>query len=577
MSKLNVDQQTVFELLSHKNADFLIPDYQRPYAWTEDECATLWDDIVSFTIPDEDATAFDTNEEYFLGPIVTFRNDVNQLEVIDGQQRLTTLLLLLRALYDSFGSQQDQPTKTTQRRIEQCIWKTDEFDNPDKDQLKIDSEVATDDDKQQFLHILKTGEAKISDKSRYAQTFRFFQERINEFKEKYPVYLANLSMRLMTNVILLPIEAESQDTALRIFSTLNDRGKPLADADIFKSQFYNHYSAKSEKDDFIRRWRRLEEISSEIFPQRHSPMDELFTRYMYYERALQGNRKTTTQSLRDFYEKNSYSLLRRDETLDNLESLLEFWQRIEKRQGFTEEVLRLLFVLNYAPNSMWTYFLSVYFLHHRDEQDNLDEEKLAKFLGKMTAFIWGYAVHNPGVNQLRSPVFAEMINLVNDKEVTFEGYKFNAEQLERKFNSYDFTNNRPVTKSMLVWWAFRNPKQEILDVSTRLQSEHIYSVKRAQVENTLATPRSLELLGNKAFLEEGINIRASDYRFEDKKRYYVGFEDSRGKKRSGTANVELVEMAKTRADFTEKDIKQRDTEIIHSFLDYLKENNLLKR
>ena len=55
---------------------------------------TLWDDIFSFAIPDEGKTEFDSNSEYFLGPIVTFRNE-DKLEVIDGQQRLTTLMLLL--------------------------------------------------------------------------------------------------------------------------------------------------------------------------------------------------------------------------------------------------------------------------------------------------------------------------------------------------------------------------------------------------------------------------------------------------------------------------------------------------
>ena len=54
----------------------------------------------------------------------------------------------------------------------------------------------------------------------------------------------------MNNCILLPIEAESQDTALRIFSTLNDRGKPLSDADIFKAQFYKHFSKLGKKEEF---------------------------------------------------------------------------------------------------------------------------------------------------------------------------------------------------------------------------------------------------------------------------------------------------------------------------------------
>ena len=71
MSKLNVDQKTIKDLFQDKKADFLIPDYQRPYAWGETECQTLWDDIFSFAIPDEGRVEFDSNSEYFLGPIVT--------------------------------------------------------------------------------------------------------------------------------------------------------------------------------------------------------------------------------------------------------------------------------------------------------------------------------------------------------------------------------------------------------------------------------------------------------------------------------------------------------------------------
>lgn len=96
MSKLNIDQQTIRQLFSDKKADFLIPDYQRPYAWGENECQTLWDDIFTFAFPDNDYSKFDSDsDEYFLGPIVTFKNENAKLEVIDGQQRLTTLMLLI--------------------------------------------------------------------------------------------------------------------------------------------------------------------------------------------------------------------------------------------------------------------------------------------------------------------------------------------------------------------------------------------------------------------------------------------------------------------------------------------------
>ena len=185
-----------------------------------------------------------------------------------------------------------------------CIWKTDEFGNPNRSALKINSEVATDNDKDEFLKILNNGDAT-NMKSRYAENYRFFQKQIDEFLNNYPSYFSYLPARILNNCILLPIEADDQNTALRIFSTLNDRGLPLSDADIFKAQFYKYYSNKGLKNDFIEKWKKLEDVCGQIFnPKSGTPLDELFSRYMYYERAKMGNTSSTTESLRKFYEKN---------------------------------------------------------------------------------------------------------------------------------------------------------------------------------------------------------------------------------------------------------------------------------
>lgn len=71
---------------------------------------------------------------------------------------------------------------------------------------------------------------------------------------------------------------------------------------------------------------------------------------------------------------------------------------------------------------MWTYFLSVYYMANRDANGNLDENELDKFLCQTIAFVWAYAVTNPGVNALRTPVYSEMINVVNHKPVDFAGF-----------------------------------------------------------------------------------------------------------------------------------------------------------
>ncbi|MEG2305288.1 MAG: DUF262 domain-containing protein [Lachnospiraceae bacterium] len=71
------------ELFSSKKSDFLIPDYQHPYAWEEPKCQTLWDDIFSFAFLDNDYTQFDSdNDEYFLGPIVNLKNESENLKLL---------------------------------------------------------------------------------------------------------------------------------------------------------------------------------------------------------------------------------------------------------------------------------------------------------------------------------------------------------------------------------------------------------------------------------------------------------------------------------------------------------------
>lgn len=578
MSKLlNVDQKTVKDLFQDKRSDFLIPDYQRPYAWGEVECQTLWDDIFTFAIPDNGSTAFDSNSEYFLGPIVTFKNDSGKMEVIDGQQRLTTLMLLLRAFYARFGHMQDEASLFTKQNIEKCLWKTNEFGKADMNALKIDSEVATDKDKDDFLEILRTGTVGKTQKSSYAVNYRFFQTCIETFLERYPSYFAYLPTRIMNNCILLPIEAESQDTALRIFSTLNDRGKPLSDADIFKAQFYKFYTSLGKKDDFIKRWKKLEELCEKIFhPNTGTPMDELFTRYMYYIRAIKGNKSSTTEALRKFYERDGYALLKKEETFDDIITLAHFWEDVsnQDKDRFTARILRRLFVLNYAPNGMWTYFVSVYFMQNKDENGLLEESTFFAFLNKIIGFIWTYAVINPGVNALRTPVYAEMVNIVNDQAVTFSDFKFDPQKVESMFANFSFSNSRPITKAMITWWAFQDEAQELLSLETVFETEHIYAIERQNKEKALHDVRNLETLGNKVLLEKRINIRASDYRFVDKRKYYLGFTNSRGQEKEGTKVQELIELAHSATDFTETDIQARNKKIMGAFLEFLRNNEL---
>lgn len=568
--QLNAEQKTIGELLGKHNVKFLIPDYQRPYSWEFEQCETLWEDIYAFAFPVDHK--FDADKDrYFLGTILTFQNKAYENEIIDGQQRLVTFLLLLRAFYTAIESVDCANKKNILSSIGQCIWKTDEFDNVDKTSLKLKSKVSSDDDTAEFQKILETGEVTKDNTSNYAENYRYFQKVIAKFKDNKPTDFPYLPMRILKNCILLPIETDDQNTAFRIFTTLNDRGMPLSDADLFKAQFYKFYLMKhgdSAKDKFVSRWKDLTELCNRNFyPRKGTPLDDLFMRYMYYLLAKSGTKNDTFVDMRDYYERDGYKVLQSEAVFEDLIALANFWNDVAKRnEKFSMPVLKRLYVLSYAPYSIWAYIVSLYFMGNRE----LDKDKFYKFLDKITALLLLHAITNPGTHSIRRPFFMEFQNILHGLPLEFKQSIMEEKFFRAVLRNTKFSPTRPITRSILAWWTFHFDAQELPPLDTRLEVEHIYAKNRHKNFEPLNNPDTLEFLGNKALLEKRINIAATCYRLADKKKFYLGDGE-----KAGTFNLELRGLAQTHDDFTEADIIERNEEIFDAFIEYLRGNDLL--
>ena len=573
--QLNAEQKTVSQIFTAPGANFLIPDYQRPYSWGRDECETLWDDIVTFAFP-TDHSFNAGNDRYFLGTILTFQNDYYENEVIDGQQRIVTFLLMLRAFYREFEKIDCKNKENILTGIGKCIWNGDEFGNVDKTSIKLKSEVASDEEIAEFKKILETGESAKNNASNYAINYRLFTKRIAAFKDENPADFSYLPMRILNNCILLPIEADTQSTALRIFTTLNDRGMPLSDADIFKAQFYKFFSqgGRQSKESFIKRWKVLAELCNKNFhPRKGTPVDDLFMRYSYYaktKKAVERNTRIseTFSDMRDFYAENNYEILRDKDVYEELETLAKFWDDVaERNDNISAQVLKKIYVLSHSPYSLWSYVVSLYFMSWRE----IDEEDFCQFLDKITALILINGVLDFGKQNIRRPFVLEFKNIYNGEPIKFEQYRQKESLVRSRLREMKFSNSRLITRAMLAWWTFHDERQPLPPPGTGLHIEHIFAKKRQEIHHDLKNPETLEFLGNKSFLEQTINIRASDYRLGDKKIYYLGD----GKSKSGTFNLELRRLAKTLDDFTERDILERNEKIFDAFVEYLREQNLL--
>jgi uncharacterized protein with ParB-like and HNH nuclease domain len=573
MSKLHVDQKSVKNILSEKSSLYLIPEYQRPYEWDEDKCRILWDDILEFAMPDNNPDNFDGKEEYFLGSIVTFKNE-SFLEVIDGQQRITTLLLLLRAVYKKLEPAKEELSLEVKRQIEPCIWQTDEFSKPDKEKIRIDTKVATDKDRNAFIQILKTG--NIIGKDIYSRNYQYFIDWIDEYALTYPIAFYKICVRILNNCILLPIECESQDVALRIFTTLNDRGMPLSDSDIFKAQLYKYYSSENKQDFFIGKWQELSEICDNIAKSNKSNqnvVDEIFTLYMYWRRAKDGIKDTTVPGLRKYFEQNKYEKLKRSQTVEDVIALSDFWRilsdkEIDNPMGVSEETLKYVHCLEYFPNAFWKYNLTIFFFANKDNDNKLEEIDFCEFVKKTLAFCYISYIINPTISKLKNISIPAFVDIANKQ--LFKYQPFDKQDFSRGFHSI-YTQTKLMIKPMLLWEAYQNPEQSIISKSTKLEIEHILSKnwKSGSYKewNRSEAEEYLEKIGNKILLDKKTNIQAGDGFFGIKKeRWYIN---------SAIKVVNKLATEYSHDEWIKEDIENRENRLLSEFVTFAKKYGII--
>jgi len=129
VATIQVNKQSIKRLLeSGKEQMFLIPEYQRPYSWTENETKTLFYDLLEFT-ESESKKNSEVEGTYFLGSIVSYENEEGEQEIIDGQQRITSLFLLLRAIYTKLISYEEKTIEQENfiRQIQPALWKQEKL------------------------------------------------------------------------------------------------------------------------------------------------------------------------------------------------------------------------------------------------------------------------------------------------------------------------------------------------------------------------------------------------------------------------------------------------------------------
>jgi hypothetical protein len=220
MKKLDGRTISIGEILS-LDWFFRIPEYQRPFSWETDNFEDLIDDL----------TSADPNTEYFLGTVVLHnRGDEGYRDVVDGQQRLTSILILLACLRDRVENAQFK--SGLQKKIKQ---EEDVVDGiPERDRLEVkDSEV--------FKKLVVTQNGTIDAKSksglpepewRYHEAVSVFAEKLDQYQQSD---LEKLIQFIGQRCVLIYLSTDTFDDAFRLFTIVNDRGKQLRRIDVLKA------------------------------------------------------------------------------------------------------------------------------------------------------------------------------------------------------------------------------------------------------------------------------------------------------------------------------------------------------
>ena len=518
---IEVNKQSVEMLLgSGKSKPFVIPEYQRPYAWTEEQVETLFEDLWEFTTI---SGGVERESSYFLGSVVSYENENGEQEIIDGQQRITSLFLLLRAIYTKLvatpESERTAEANNFIGKIEPTIWRTDKLTGTvDFKNILLTSRVVNNEGNEILRAILESGKTDENAKDNYSRNYRYFQKLFDRHSTENPLMIYQFIYAVLNQAILLPITADTQDTALTIFSTLNDRGLPLSDADIFKAKIYNQLEVEAKKV-FIERWKDLDEQATDA----NESIQQLFYYNMFYYRALDQDTNTTTPGVRKYYSANKFERLYKKELLDTLFIILNLWKVINKGEEIEGEawsknnkIKQTLDILTSYPNEFWKYPVVIYYVCYRNEENF--ETRFARFLNKLLMELMTKYLMMPTINAVKPDILKLNSAIVASNIPIFEFKTVDVTQLE----PYIHNPNRNAVRMLLKTLAYEH-QDELLP--TKWEIEHIFPQKWQTnyfpKESDSTIKEKIEHIGNKLPFEKKLNIVAGNGYFSKKKKEYM--------------------------------------------------------
>ena len=525
---------------------YQIPDYQRPYSWDKDNVSDLISDLVTSYINN-------IEENYFCGSLVLVQEDKGRLDIIDGQQRVTTFTILACVIRDLYYDILDEKQKdyiklSIQDKYENTKRKL-KFLTNDKYQLDFEETVLK---KINFISN-KNDYEKDFPKNRYLQNAHFIRDNIKENFGNFNIDVNKFVIWLYEKVVLTTILCPNADSAIRIFNVLNDRGMPLSPIDILKSSLMQRILNEEDKNTFKVSWEAI--ITKLEFDD--IAFEDMLNSYLYYKLGDNPSVRIDTE-LMDIFKKEN-----------KLENPLEIISEIKKFSDSYIEILTLknkyIFCLKYLKHRIyWTSILaSAKFVKYKDF------DKLIKYL---MAYYYQNWIAGKTVANIKQTSFNIIKSIKKDDNID-EIVKLMQENLKKYETTNVFENELNINNHYERNWAkpllilveyffffIQNEQQSFIPLSSKLHLEHILPQTTNEFWNNIFTIEQREIwtnsLANLVLLSLRKNIQAQNYDFNSKKEAYFN-NDNVATSFHTTRDIKEI------CEWNEKELKLRKDKLVN--------------
>lgn len=355
MAKIDSKDSYLEDILKDK-LYYQIPIYQRPYQWTEENCEKLLDDL--FEDYEEDRES-----DYFCGSLVLVKSDPNSktetYDIVDGQQRLSTFILLAKVLADLYNDCLDP------KNLEhlQEGWKDRHTERKRLSFNTIGSNAEDD-----FAYALEHfNDSQASKNKNNKNNYLKNAICLKDYLMKKEIKNINSFIEwLYSNVKFITIICPNIDKALRIFNVLNARGLPLNATDIFKGELLKELAKEEDQKKLVSRWNALSQKCSD----NDLKIETLFSWYLTYLNPVTSREKMEKGLVTWFKNLNKTPL----EYLDGVEDFYNAYCEVLEMKDWHAHLL------SYLASDFWRVILCTSILHHYSDQDiEALKELLVKF------------------------------------------------------------------------------------------------------------------------------------------------------------------------------------------------------